>query len=165
MNFILGFVDQKAHVVKTNGRGSCSLLDAADHLLLLPSDGLSPLLAAVQHKISESVVCEVHRFLYVSILSFSLSSSLALSNLVVTSGRRPVVHPPSFFSSPGSPSPLPIHGPPLQPTSPKPRRFLQRRITSRLCPARIINLPISISTETGVPHRTIFAAATTPSSR
>ena len=107
MDFILDFVDQKVHVVRTNGRGSCSLLDAADHLLLHPSDGLSVPFAAVQHKISESVVCEVHRFLYVSLLSFSLSPLLALSNLVVTSGCRPVVYPPSFLSSPGSPSPFP----------------------------------------------------------
>ena len=166
-DFILDSVDQNARVVRRDaGRTGEEVVPCLTQPTISSSSShptTSLPLAAVRRKTTESVVCEVHRFLYVSLRFFPAP----LPALPISSSLqcRPVVHLPSFPSSPGPPSPSTTHGRPLQPTSPKLGWLLQRNIASCLCPACIINLPAPIGTKTGVPQRAVFAAATTPSSR
>jgi len=145
-------------------------VDAADHLSLLdlPSVNLpSPSLPSSSIKsrrvlsARSPIVCAFLLFLSL-FYPFLAGVFESRRHLWSSPGRSSPFVP---FLPAGTLSPLPTHGPPSQPTSPKPRRFLQRHIASSLCPARIINLSISIGAETGVPYRTIFAAATAPSSR
>jgi hypothetical protein len=147
--------------VRKTGRGSCSSLisSSSSH----PTASLSPRCRPApksQRELSarSPVFCAF-------LVSLFLPPSLALPNLVVAFGCRPVVYPSWFLSSPGSLSSFPTHGPPLQSTSPKLRRLLQRHIASCLCPALIIVLSTSIGTKTGVAHRPVFATATASGSR
>jgi hypothetical protein len=107
VDFISDFVDQKAHVVRKNGRASCSLLDAADHLFLLshPTTSLPPRCCS-SIKSQRVLSARSTGFLYVSLLSF-FSSLLALSKsrrqLRSSPGRLSHLRSSSQVLSPRSP--------------------------------------------------------------
>jgi len=96
--------------VRKDGRGTGSLLDAADHLsLLLPPIRRPSLPSSLlsSTKSQRALSARSHSFLYVSFfLFFFLLRWRSLSGLVVTFGRRPVVYPPSVpFPPSGTPIP------------------------------------------------------------